>query len=417
MNSSLSQTPNATLVPNMSSHGDKKTSRVSPKSGGHAKGGVKHGSSMDNCPKSTPSLEQSPRFRQILKKHSSSDRSPARKRKVTPESDDEAADPSYDPSNDRMAPKTNMRKRSVRGGGGRRAKRQKMDVTAEGNQTGEKLAVAGVAVASAAAPMQEPGTKPRMQTKTDTETGVNSEAESEAERNINEVMDGFERTDGASPHKSTRGHALQGVRPGNAHLMVPGNGQTALPDNLNEPQIVRPQPRQPDMTAHLIGGNDPLTFIPQLNPRQLAALLAPQTSQLLPHQITPEQQQQRILRTQAQIQQFNRFQALQMFHTSGMDMPGNDLQSSRTTLGQFEEHFLAGFYRGAITLSEQIQLNHGVLYAAADNEELQGRVGDRYERDAGGNKVEREVTSESSKDSDCKGEHEDGGGHRHEHHE
>lgn len=63
---------------------------------------------------------------------------------------------------------------------------------------------------------------------------------------------------------------------------------------------------------------------------------------------------------QAQLQQFHRFQALQMLANPGMDMHGDDFPFDHTTQSQLNELFPAGIHEGGSIFLDQAQLNRDV---------------------------------------------------------
>lgn len=226
----------------------------------------------------------------------------------------------------------------------------------------------------------------------------------ESELNNYGVTDCIDGTHSASPHEYTRGQASPGLGAGAAHLMGPVHRQSALPANVGEAQMMQRQIRRPSM-PHSMGGNDPIAYIQQLNPQQLAALQVPHNPQLQ-YPMTPEErQQQHNLMLQAQAQQFNRFESFQMLpHLGGMAMPGDGMPGDSLPFGylaqmQLNEQFPAGIYNGGVTFFDQAQLGHDVDYGNPDDD-IRGRIDGQDESDVESTNIKREVTPEDGEEGE-----------------
>lgn len=356
-----------------------------------------------------PLVHKQVRFRQILKKHDLMDQAPetprsqAQKRKVAPKSegldDDEDGESSYNPSP--IAAKASVRKRSSRAGGAR-TKKQKQGIKAEDEQDDEEAAADSVVLPPASAPKTDPETDIK-------ESKTGSEPGSDIMPQLNDdgfaggdhgVAGGIDGTDSASPQEYSRGQAPHGFGTvGVAHLMAPDYRQAALPANMSEVQMMQLQLPHPGMFANNINGNGSFAFGQQLNADQLAALQAPRTPQPHPHQMTVEQRQRHQLMLEAQAQQFNRFELMQMspYHTLGMDMPGGNRPLGHMIQMQFNEQLPADVYNGGGPFFDQAHLGHDV-----DGQNEWG---------VESAKVKREVTPEAEEE----GEREDGDEFNHEH--
>lgn len=212
------------------------------------------------------------------------------------------------------------------------------------------------------------------------------------------MTDYIDGTNSTSPHEYIRGQAPLGLSAGAAHLMGPVHRQSGLPADVGEVQMMQRQIRRPSM-PHSMGGNDSIAYVQQLNPQQLAALQMPHDPRL-PYPMTPEErQQQHNLMLQAQTQQFNRFESLQMLpHLGGMVMPGDGMPGDNLPFGhlaqmQLSEQFPAGIYNGGGTFFDQAQLGHDVDYGNADDD-IRGRIDGQDESDVESTNVKREVTPE-----------------------
>ncbi|KAG6360657.1 hypothetical protein INS49_011722 [Diaporthe citri] len=434
----------------MSDNGDNKTPRALPKSGGPKKGGTKDGITKDSGPKTPTSAEKGRknmtqieltpiesllffnmvrfngnhdkidwnlvashsnlknaasakvRFRQILKKHDLMDQAPetprsqAQKRKAAPKSDglddDEDGESSYNPSP--VAAKASVRKRSARAGCGR-GKRQKLGVKSEDEQDDEEAIADSIVGSPASAPKTDPETEIKDSKTESSEPG----SKIMPLPNDDGVAGGIDGTDSASPQEYSRSQAPQGFSAGGAHLGVPGYHQTALPSNMGEAQMMQLQLRQPGMFPNSIDGNRSFAFPQPLNPNQLAALQAPRTPQMQPQQMTAEQRQRHQLMLEAQAQQFNRFEFMQMspYHMRGIDMPGGNVPFGHMTQMQFSEQYPADIYNGGGTFFDQAHLGHDV-----DGQD---------EWDVESAEVKRKVTPEAKEED----EHEEGDEFNHEH--
>lgn len=336
-------------------------------------------------------------------------RSQAQKRKAASKSeglDDDDDESSYNPSP--VAAKASVRKRPSRAGGGR-AKKQKLAVKSEDEQDDEEAVAESVVVPPASEP------------KTDSETEIKeSKTESEPSADIMPLLNndgvaagsdivpllkddgvagGIDGTDSASPQEYSPSQGSQGVSAGGAHLRAPGYNQTTLPANMGEAQMMQLQLRQPGMFPNSIDGNRSFGFPQPLNPHQMAALQAPRTPQLQPQQMTAEQRQRHQLMLEAQEQQFNRFEFMQMYpyHMQGMDMHGGNLPFGYMTQMQLNDQYPADMYSGGGTFFDQARLGHDV-----DGQD---------EWDVENAKIKREITPEAKEE----GEREDADEFIHEH--
>ncbi|KAI7774692.1 hypothetical protein LA080_007999 [Diaporthe eres] len=336
-------------------------------------------------------------------------RSQAQKRKAAPKSegldDDEDGESSYNPSP--VAPKAGVHKRPSRAGGAR-AKKQKLGVKCEDEQDDEEAAADSVVVPPPSAPKTDPETEIK-ESKTKSEPGsdimplLNDDGVAGGDDGVADGIDGvaggIDGTDSASPQEYSRGQAPHGLSTGVAHLTAPVYRQAALPANMGDAQMMQLQLRHLGMFPSTIDGNRPFAFGQQLGPQQLAALQAPRTPQLQPQHMTAEQRQQHQLMLEAQAQQFNRFEFLQMspYHMHGMDMPGGNLPFGNMTQMQLNEQYPADIYGGGGTSFDQAHLGHD--------------VDGQNEWDLGSAKVKREVTPEAKEE----GEREHGDEFIHEH--
>lgn len=226
-------------------------------------------------------------------------------------------------------------------------------------------------------------------------------------------MDG---TNSVSPHELTRDQAPQGFSADGAQLMAPVHRQSALPANTGEAQMVQRQLRHPSMPPHSIGGNDSTAFIQQLNPQQLAALQAPRTPQLQLNQMTAQQRHRHSLMLEAQAQQFDRFQNLQMLpFMGGMDMPADNFSFGHMAQMQLNEPFPALYNGGATFFDQAQQLGHDVAYGNADDEGFPGRVDGQDEWDIENADIKREAPPGVMEEGDAEGECEDGDESKHGH--
>lgn len=320
-------------------------------------------------------------------------RSQAQKRKAAPKSegldDDEDGESSYIPSP--AAAKASVRKRSSRAAGGR-AKRQKLGVKSEDEQDDEEAAADSVDGTPASAPKTEPETEIK-ESKTESEPDIIPPLKDDG------VARGIDGADSASPQEDSRDQAPQGFGLGDAHLMVPGYPQAALPANMGEAQMMQLQLRHLGMFPNPIDGDRSFAFGQQLNPQQLAVLQAPRTPQLQPQQMTAEQRQRHQLMMEAQAQQFNRFQLMQVspHNMHGMDMPGGNLHLGHMTQMQLDEQYPAGIYNGGGLFFDQAQLSRDV-----DGQD---------EWDVENADIKKEVTPEAKEE----GEREDANESNHEH--
>lgn len=86
-------------------------------------------------------------------------------------------------------------------------------------------------------------------------------------------------TDGSNPREYGRCQAPEafttGFSRGFAHAMASLYGQVALRGDTSKVEMIQGQLHCPSMVNHFIGSNSSFDLVPQLNARQLTALMAP----------------------------------------------------------------------------------------------------------------------------------------------